>query len=678
MKIQYLFFIALIVFATGCNNDTSETTTQEIEETNEDTFQWEVDRFADVRVLRYQIPGFDKLSLSQKKLVYFLTEAGLSGRDIMYDMNYRHNLEIRNALENIIAKYKGDKNSEDWNGLMTYTKRVWFANGIHHHYSMDKFTPQCSKEFFQDLLKTTKTSLSDEALTAIFDPSVDNKKVNLDEDKGLIKGSAVNFYSPDVTEKDVRDYYEKVIDKNTKTPISYGLNSRLEKGSNGQITENVWKSGGMYGTAIDQIILWLEKAMTVAENDSQKKGFELLIDYYKTGDLKIWDDYNIVWASTTEGDVDYINGFIEVYNDPIGFRGSYENIVQIKDFDASARMKVLSENAQWFEDNSTIMAEHKKESVVGISYNVVNVVGESGDASPSTPIGVNLPNASWIRANHGSKSVSLGNIISAYNSAGGPGMTNEFAHDEEEKVRAKAHGKIADKLGTALHEVIGHASGKINDGVGTTKETLKSYASTWEEARADIIALYYIMDPKIVELGLMESLDVGKAEYDGFISNGLMKQLQRIEPGKVIEESHMRNRQLIAGWAYEKGLKENVIAKIQRDGKTYFDITDYDKLRTIFGMMLVEIQRVKSEGDFEACKFWVEKYGVKVDAELHKEVLARTAKLNIAPYSGFVNPKLVAVTDGGGEITDIKIEYPDNFEKQMMDYRRDYGFLSGK
>ncbi len=672
MKIQHLFVLLILSFFISCHTSSSE----QADETVAEEFEWTADRFADIRVLRYQIPGFEKLSLDQKKLVYYLGEAGYSGRDIMYDMNYRHNLAIRKALEKIVANYSGDKTTADWEAFMTYAKRVWFANGIHHHYSMDKFIPGCSREYFASLISASRANLSDEVVEAIFDPAMDNKKVNLDTEKGLLKGSAVNFYAPELTEEDVRAYYDKVIDKTDKEPISYGLNSRMAKNDDGEVIEQVWSANGMYAPAIKEIISWLEKAMTVAENDQQKKGFELLIDYYKTGDLKTWDEYNVVWASTKEGDIDYINGFIEVYNDPIGFRGSYENIVQIKDFDASERMQVVSENAQWFEDQSPIMDEHKKESVVGISYNVVTVAAESGDASPATPIGVNLPNANWIRAKHGSKSVSLGNIITAYDNASGPGMTNEFAHDEEEAKRVTEYGELAGKLSTALHEVIGHASGKINEGVGTPKETLKNYASTLEEARADIVALYFILDPKIVELGLMPSLEVGKAEYGMFISNGLMKQLRRIEPGKVIEESHMRNRQLIAAWAYEKGQAENVIAKVERDGKTYYDITDYDKLRTIFGELLREIQRIKSEGDYEAGSALVENYGVQVDPEIHQEVLDRTAKLNIAPYSGFVNPRLVPVTDEDGDIEDIIIEYPDNFVEQMMEYGSNYNFLT--
>ena len=672
MNVKHLLLFTLALVLLSCNTDQPVYS----EESTSDEFEWTADKFADLKILRYQVPGFDQLSLKQKQLVYYLTEAGYAGRDIMYDMNYRHNLDIRNGLENIVREYDGERDTEPWDKFMTYVKRVWFSNGIHHHYSMDKFMPECSRAYFDELLEATNTDLSEEIVDIIFDPEIDNKKVNLDVSKGLVLGSAVNFYDPDITEEEVRAFYENVIDKSNKEPISYGLNSKLVRREDGTLHEEVWRSGGMYGPAIDKIIFWLEKAKTVAENDQQKEAFDLLISYYETGDLEKWDDYNIAWVSTTSGDIDYINGFVEVYNDPLSFRGSYENIVQIKDFEASARMKVLSDNAQWFEDNSPILEEHKKEDVVGITYNVVNVAGESGDASPSTPIGVNLPNANWIRAKHGSKSVSLGNIIAAYNSASGPGLTSEFAHDEEEKALAEQYGELADKLGTALHEVIGHASGKLNEGVGTPKETLKSYSSTLEEARADIVALYYILDPKMVELGLLPSLDAGKAEYNSFISNGLMKQLRRIEPGRNIEESHMRNRQLISAWAYEKGEADSVIVKVVREGKTYFDIRDYEKLRVIFGELLREIQRIKSEGDYAAGRDLVENYGVIVDRDLHKEVLARTKKLGIAPYSGFINPKLVPVTSENGDTVDIRIEYPEDFVEQMLDYSERYGFLS--
>ncbi|UXX78904.1 dipeptidyl peptidase 3 [Reichenbachiella carrageenanivorans] len=667
-----LAYLLLIPLAWACTPSAKEE--QTTEET--DNFVWQTEQFADLKMIRYQVPGFDKLSLDQKKLVYYLTQAGLSGRDIIWDQNYRHNLTIRTALENIVRNYTGDKNSDEWKHFLVYTKRVWFSNGIHHHYSMAKIEPEFGQEYFQSLLSATNTTLDEEIIQVIFDPVIDNKKVNLNPEKGLLTGSATNFYDADITAEEVDAFYAQITDKNAEEPISYGLNSKLIRDENGQLREEIWKSGGMYGSAIDQIISWLEKATTVAENDAQKKGFELLIEYYKTGSLKTWDDYNVVWAAATAGDIDYINGFVEVYNDPKGYRGSYESIIQINDFDASARMKVLSENAQWFEDNSPIMDEHKKENVVGVSYKVVNVAGEAGDASPSTPIGVNLPNANWIRAKHGSKSVSLGNIIDAYDKGGSSGLTAEFSYNEAELERAKKHGEIGDKMHTALHEVIGHASGRINPGVGTPKETLKNYASTIEEGRADLVGLYFLMDNKLVELGLIESLEVGKEEYDGYIRNGMMSQLRRLKLGEDIEEAHMRNRAWVSAWAYEQGQADNVIERKQKEGNTYFVINDYQKLREIFGRLLRETQRMKSEGDYEAAKALVEGYGVKVDPELHQEVLNRTAKLKGAPYGGFINPELVPIMDESGNITDITVTYPDDFAKQMLGYSEKYAFLT--
>ena len=637
-------------------------------------FLVQADRFADLSVLRYEIPGWDNLSLDQKKLVYYLTEAGYSGRDIIYDQNCRYNLTIRHALEHIVANYTGDRTSKEWDAFMTYTKRVWFSNGIHHHYSMDKIQPGFSRDYFRDLMMSSNTWVDPEITEVIFDPNLVPKKVSLDPEKDLLLSSAMNFYDADITQEEAEAFYAQRINKGDKKPVSYGLNSKLVRTENG-LKEVLWTENGMYGAAIEQIIYWLGKAVEVAENQDQADALRLLIDYYRTGDLKTWDAYNIAWTEATDGDIDYINSFIEVYNDPLGYRGSYESIVEINDFEASARMKVMADNAQWFEDNSPIMDAHKKKNVVGVSYKVVNVAGESGDASPSTPIGVNLPNANWIRADHGSKSVSLGNIVEAYNSAGGSGLLEEFAYTKEELERAKNYGQLAGKLHTAMHEVIGHASGKINDGVGTPKETLKSYASTLEEGRADLVALYYIYDQKLVDLGLMPSLELGKAEYDGYIRNGMMLQLRRLELGANVEESHMRNRQMIAQWVYEKGRKEKVIEKKVKDGKTYFVINDYDKLHDLFGQLLREIQRIKSEGDYAAGKALVENYGVKVNKDLHKEVLERTAKLTGAPYSGFINPKLIPVFDSNGDISDIRVEYPESFTKQMMDYARRYSFL---
>jgi len=641
------------------------------ESENENKFSYFSEQFADLKILRYQIPGFDELSFDQKKLVYYLSQAGLAGRDIMYDQNYRHNLKIRKALENIYSNYNGDKSSDEWKKFEIYLKRIWFSNGIHHHYSNDKFKPGFSANYLKELLSETNTNLENESFEVIFNTE-DIKKVNLDASKGLVKGSAVNFYGTDITEADVDDFYSKIKVPNSKKPISLGLNSKLVR-ENGKIVEKIWKLGGMYSKEIKNIMYWLTKAKKVAENEKQKHAFELLIEYYETGDLEVWDDYNVAWVETTEGDVDYINGFIEVYNDPKGYRGSYESVVQIKDFEMSKKMTALSENAQWFEDNSSIMNKHKKDNVVGISYNTVNVAGEAGDSSPSTPIGINLPNANWIRVEHGSKSISLGNILYAYGNSGSSGRLDEFAYSDKEIEIEKKYGEQADNLHTALHEVIGHASGLINEGVGTPKETLKSYASALEEGRADLVGLYYLPDKKLVEIGISPSAeDMGRASYDGYIRNGLITQLIRIKLGNDIEESHMRNRQLVSAWAYEKGLNDNVIEKIKKDNKTYYVINNYKKLRVLFGDLLREIQRIKSEGDYEAGKNLIENYGVKVDQELHKEVLERNSKFTSAPYSGFINPELVPVKDNAGNIIDIKIQQPKSFSSQMLSYSKNY------
>ena len=631
--------------------------------------------FADIQILQYEVSGFERLSLQQKKLVYYLYEAGLSGRDMIWDQNYRHNLAIRSALENIWVNYEGDRSNVEWNNFDVYIKRMWFSNGIHHHYSMDKFIPQFSRTYFEELLAETETEMDNAIIDAMFDPAQDNKRVSLDASQDLILASASNFYGPDVTEADVESFYAEKMKAAGDHPVEFGLNSQLMKNENGDLEENVWRVGGMYNDAIAEVVKWLKLAQGVAENKAQGEALGLLIEYYETGDLNKWADYNIAWSQATEGDIDYIQGFVEVYGDPVGMRGSYESIVQINDFEASERMKVMADNAQWFEDNSPIMDEHKKSNVVGVSYKVVNVAGESGDASPSTPIGVNLPNSNWIRSEHGSKSVSLGNIVQAYNNAGGEGILNEFAHDQEEIDRTIKFGKIGSKMHTAMHEVIGHASGKLNPGVGTPKETLKNYSSTLEEARADLVALYYLLDEKLVDLGLIESLEVGKAEYDDYIRNGMMVQMRRLEKGADIEEAHMRNRQIVASWAFEKGQDENVIERIEREGKTYFEIHDYEKLRVIFGDLLKEIQRIKSEGDYEAGKNLVENYGVKVDTDLHQQVLDRAEALNIPPYNGFMNPILTPITDDNGEITDIKITQPESFGAQMLNYSENYGFL---
>ncbi|MCR9102710.1 MAG: dipeptidyl peptidase 3 [bacterium] len=677
MSKQWLWMLGLVALIASCNQNaepTTENTTETATEDSDEGFQYLTETFADKKMIRYRVPGFDKLSLDQKKLVYYLVEAGLSGRDIMYDQNYRHNLAIRDAIDKIVAGYEGDKSGEDWNNFIVYAKNVWFSNGIHHHYSNDKFQPAFSQSYFQELMSAVGATLSDEALTAMFDPEVDAKKINQSADD-LVKASAINFYDPDITQAEAEAFYANLKANLENERVSMGLNSKVIRNENGELEEAVWHADGMYGPAIQQIISWLEKAVEVAENEAQANALRLLIEYYKTGDLETWDKYNIAWVTATEGDIDYINSFIEVYNDPLGYKGSYENIVQIKDFDASERMAVVSENAQYFEDNSPIMDEHKKKDVVGITYRVVAVAGESGDASPATPIGVNLPNANWIRAKHGSKSVSLGNIIQAYEKADGPGLLQEFSHDEEEMARAREYGSLGGKMHTALHEVVGHASGQLEEGVATPKETLKNYASPLEEARADLVALYYIMDPKMQELGLIPSDEVAKAEYDGYLKNGYMLQLRRIEPGNTIEQAHMRDRQMISRWTIEQGTANGSIEIVKRDGKTYIDIKDYAKVRELFGELLREVQRIKSQGDYEAGKNLIETYGVQVDSELHAEVLRRSEKLNIPPYGGFINPRLVPVIGEDGTITDIKVEYPADFTEQMLEYAEKYAFL---
>lgn len=658
----------------SCNEKKDEKPTAQVETEENKDFDYSVEQFADIKILRYQIPGWEKLSLKEQKLVYYLTQAGLEGRDIIWDQNYRHNLTIRKALENVYQNYEGDKSSTDWNNFETYLKRIWFSNGIHHHYASNKIKPEFSSDYLKQLLSDTNTTLEGEAFDVIFD---DKDATKVDQSKGIdnVAKSAVNFYGADITTKDVENFYSKKQSPDPQKPLSFGLNSKLVK-ENGKVKELVYKSGGLYGEAIDRIIEWLQKAQGVAENKAQGDAIGLLIEYYKTGDLQTWDDYNVAWTAATEGNIDYINSFIEVYQDPVGYKGTFESIVQIKDFDMSEKMAVLSENAQWFEDNSTLMEEHKKKNVVGVTYKVVNVAGEAGDASPSTPIGVNLPNANWIRAAVGSKSVSLGNIIEAYNNAGSSGRLKEFVHDDEELALEKEYGQVADKLHTALHEVIGHASGQLNPGVGETKETLKNYASTLEEGRADLVGLYYLYTPKLQELGLVDDWKkVGMAAYDGYIRNGLMTQLIRLNLGDDVVQAHMRNRQWVSSWVYEKGKAENVIEKITRDGKTYYNINDYDKLHDLFGQLLRETQRIKSEGDYAAVEKLVETYGVKVDYDLHKEILERNKQFTSAPYSGFVNPVIVPKMNDNGEIESFTIEQPKTFAEQMLYYGKNYSNL---
>ncbi|HOI29245.1 MAG TPA: dihydrofolate reductase [Melioribacteraceae bacterium] len=655
------------------------------QEQKQDDFKYVAEQFADLRIQRYRVPGFEDLSLPQKTLLYYLYQAALSGRDIIWDQNYKHNLYIRRTLEGIVKSYSGDRTVPEFAKFLEYTKRVWFSNGIHHHYSNKKFTPGFSEEYFRQLISGTDEyslplqngemidDLINKLIPVLFDPNVDQYKVNQDPNSDLVRTSAVNFYEG-VSQKEVENYYKRIADPEDPKPVSYGLNSKLVK-ENGEVVEQTWKLGGMYNNAIRQILFWLNKAAGVAENDHQKKTLELLIEYYKTGDLKKWDEYNIEWVKDTLSVIDVVNGFIETYNDPLGYRANYESVVSFKDLEATKRIKAISDNAQWFEDNSSIMPEHKKKNVTGISAKVITVVVESGDASPSTPIGINLPNAEWIRKEHGSKSVNLGNIVYSYNKAAeSSGLLEEFAYSKDEIDRARKYGALASDLHTDMHEVIGHGSGQLNPGVGQPNETLKNYASVLEETRADLVALYFILDRKLVDIGVMPSLETGKAEYDAYIRNGLMTQLSRIEPGDNIEQAHMRNRQTISKWVYEKGKSENIIEKKLKDGKTFFVINDYEKLRNLFGQMLNEVQRIKSEGDFEAGKNLIETYGVKVDRKIHDEVLTRYKKLNIAPYAGFINPRLVPVMNGE-EIIDVKIEYPEDFTEQMLYYAKEYSFL---
>ncbi|WP_242693055.1 dipeptidyl peptidase 3 [Sabulibacter ruber] len=649
-------------------------------------FNYVADQFADLRILRYRVPGFENLSAQQKELLYYLYEAALSGRDIIYDQNYKHNLRIRRTLDAVVKNKRDRSTSPDWEKFMVYTKRFWFSNGIHHHYSANKILPEFSQEFLATSIRKVpanqlplKQGETVEAFIKwitpiLFDPNLDAKQVNKAANQDLIKTSAVNFYEG-VSQKEVEAFYAKQTNKNDPRPISHGLNSKVVK-ENGQLVEKPWKVDGMYGAAIERIVFWLEKAVTVAENDQQRLALQKLVEFYRTGDLKVFDDYNIAWVKDVNSKVDVVNGFIEVYDDPLGIKGSYESVVSFRDEEATKRIKAIGDQAQWFEDNSPLLPQHKKKNVVGITAKVITTVVEAGDAAPATPIGINLPNANWIRKEHGSKSVNLGNIVHAYNESANTGGStlSEFAFSQEEIDRAKKYGSLASDLHTDMHEVIGHASGQINPGVGTPKQTLKNYASTIEEGRADLVALYYVMDPKLVEIGVMPSLEAGKAEYDAYIRNGLMTQLSRIAPGEKIEEDHMRNRQMVAAWAFEKGKKDNVIERVSRQGKTYYKINDYQKLRELFGQLLRETQRITSEGDFKAAEKLVETYGVNVDPALHKEVLQRYSKLDIAPYQGFIQPKLTPVVKDG-KIVDVLLVYPDNFTQQMLEYGEVYNLL---
>lgn len=646
-----------------------------------DTFKYQTEQFADVKILRYQVPGFGDLSLQQKKLIYFLAEAARCGRDILFDQNNKYNLRIRRTLEAIVKSFDGDRESEDFKNFLVYTKRVWFSNGIHHHYSMDKFLPDFDEEYFGDLLANTNPDLlplgekeeiidlMNQLVPVIFEENTEAKRVVLNPDLDLIADSANNYYEG-VTQKEVEEFYSNADKGDAERPLSIGLNSKLTK-ENGQLIEKIWKIGGMYSSAIEKVVFWLEKAIEVADSDLQKESLIKLVDFYRTGDLKTFDEYSILWVKDLDAHVDVVNGFIEVYGDALAFKASWESVVNFKDIEATKRTEIISDNAQWFEDNSPVDDRFKKDEVKGVSAKVITVAMLGGDCHPATPIGINLPNAEWIRKEHGSKSVTIDNITHAYHQSSlKSGMLDEFAYTKEEVARAKEHGYLGGNLHTDLHECLGHGSGQLLPGVGM--DALKNYHSTLEEARADLFALYYMMDPKMVEIGLMPSLDVAKAEYDGYIRNGLLTQLTRIELGKDIEESHMRNRQLIAKWVYERG--DNAIEQVKKEDKTFFVVKDYEKLRGLFGELLAEVQRIKSEGDLEAGKALVENYGVKVDEELHKEVKERFERLNLAAYAGFINPKYHPIIENK-EIVDVEISYPMDFMEQMLEYSEKYSFL---
>lgn len=670
--------LAVILCASGCGK--TETAP---EAAAEQDFKWQVDQFADLRILRYQVPGFEDLTATQKELIYYLSEAALWGRDIIFDQNYKHNLTIRKTLDAIVEGYKGDRSDPQWESFMVYTKRVWFSSGIHHHYSQDKFIPKFSADYFASLIENSEgvefpvaagESLDDLIALlqpVLFDPAVDAKKISLDSTKDLITNSAVNFYEG-VTQAEVEAYYQSIADPDDPTPVQYGLNSRVVK-KDGRVMEEVASVNGLYGPALEKIVYWLEKAAGVAENDLQKQVIETLVEYYKTGDLEKFDEYSILWVADVDSRVDFVNGFIEVYQDPMGKKASWESVVNFKDLEATKRTETISANAQWFEDNSPVDPRFKKEEVKGVTAKVITVAMLGGDTYPSTPIGINLPNPNWIRKNHGSKSVTLGNITHGYTmSSLGSGFGKEFSYSEEILERAKKYGAATGDLHTDLHEVLGHGSGKLLPGV--SDEALKNYASPIEESRADLFALYYMMDDKMIELGLLPDKEAAMSVYDGNIRNGLMTQLTRIEPGKSIEQAHMRGRAMVAHWVYEKGKPENVISREIKDGKTFFVINDYKKLQNLYGELLKEVQRITSEGDYEAGRDLVETYGVQVDQELHAEVLERYAKLNLAPYGGFMNPKFVPVVEDG-KVVDVGIEFPDDYEKQMLRYGREYSIL---
>ena len=647
-------------------------------------FDYTVEQFADLQILRYRVPGFEDLSLKQKELVYYLTEAALQGRDILFDQNGKYNLTIRRMLEAVYTGYKGDKNTPDFKAMEMYLKRVWFSNGIHHHYGSEKFVPGFTPEFFKQAVQSvdaatlplaegqTVEQLCEEVFPVIFDPTVMPKRVNQAAGEDLVLTSACNYYDG-VTQQEAEDFYNALKNPQDETPVSYGLNSRLVK-ENGKIQEKVWKVGGLYGQALEKIVYWLKKAEGVAETPEQKAVIAKLMEFYETGDLKTFDEYAILWVKDLNSRIDFVNGFTESYGDPLGMKASWESLVNFKDLEATQRTELISGNAQWFEDHSPVDGQFKKEKVKGVSAKVITAAILAGDLYPATAIGINLPNANWIRSHHGSKSVTIGNITDAYNKAAhGNGFNEEFVYSDAELQLIDKYADVTDELHTDLHECLGHGSGKLLPGVDP--DALKAYGSTIEEARADLFGLYYVADPKLVELGLTPSADAYKAQYYTYLMNGLMTQLVRIEPGNNVEEAHMRNRQLIARWVYEKGAAEKVVELVKKDGKTYVVINNYEKVRDLFGRLLAEIQRIKSTGDYAGAHDLVEAYAVKVDPALHAEVLERYKKLNLAPYKGFVNPKYEAVTDADGTITDVTVTYDEGYAEQMLRYSKDYSTL---
>ena len=659
---------ALTAAAVSCGNNAGSQQDKD--------FKYLIDEFADLKIMRYQIPGWDDLTLQQKEYVYHLGEAAKYGRDILWDQHCKANLPIRHAIENILENYQGDRDSKDFQDFTVYAKRVFFSNGIHHHYAEDKFFPDCPREYFASLMSAVGIDEAEASglLEIIYNPDIYPQRKSNSSDGDIVALSAVNFYE-NVTRDEVEKYYHELQDPNDPEPVSYGLNTKVVKGSDGVVREEAWKIGGIYSAALEKIVAELEKAAAVAENDLQKQYIATLVEYYRTGDLRLWDKYNIEWVQDTLGTVDFVNGFVEDYTDPLGRKGSWEGLVNIKDHEASERTEILSENAQWFEDNSPVDPRFKKETVKGITAKVINATTLSGDCYPSTPIGINLPNADWIRKEHGSKSVTIANITHAYDFAAqeSPKSTlNEFAWDEAEIAAAKKYLSLTDEIHTDLHECLGHGSGQILPGV--SPNALKEYSSTLEETRADLFGLYYIADPKLVELGILPDMEAYKAQYANYIRNGMMVQFSRVELGRKNTEAHMQNRKLIAEWCYEQGKADNVIEKKVRDGKTYFVVNDYEALRGLFGKLLAEIQRIKSEGDYKAGKALVETYAVNIDPALHKEVKERYDALGLKPYGGFVNPEIVPVTKGG-KVVDYRVEYPDDYLGQMLEYGRKYATM---